>query len=80
MEDKYIPVTTGFYDALEEMAAVRKAAHITFMQHGSKAVIHGKITGVEEKDGAPYLQMESGLNIRLDRLVEVNGHTANAYC
>lgn len=80
MEDKYIPVTADFFDALEEMAAMRQMSDITFMQNGGKAVVHGKITGLHEGDGAPYLQLDGGLHIRLDKIVEVNGRPANAYC
>lgn len=74
MNGKYTPIACGLYDRLEELASLRKECEIEYSDSGmSRVKVVSRITDLKSLEGAEYLVTESGLKIRLDWLIEVNG-------
>ena len=72
MTADYRAVAPDFYEVLEKLVILKKTCDVVFRQDGSKAIITGKIVDLFEKDGARYMKMGSGLEIRLDQLLQVD--------
>ena len=79
MEDKYIPVNSFFYDELEALLTRGRPVKVVFWNDGGKAVIQGKIEDIGSNEGVSFLKMASGLRIRLDKLIEVDGKLAAGF-
>lgn len=79
--EKYQPISCDFYDELE-LLAIRKTV--------AKIIIRKEEDGVEEiqnviktlytKSKEEFLVLENGREIRLDKLVSVNGIELKNYC
>ena len=79
-EAGYSPVSCDFYDELEALATQHKPCEIIFINNGSKSVIHTRIAKLVTRDKTEYLVTDSGLEIRLDQLVQVDGKLSSNYC
>ena len=79
-ENDYNRVSCDFYDELEALATRKKLCEIIFINNGSTAVIQARIANLYAKEKSEYLVTDSGLEIRLDRLVKVDGKVASNYC
>ena len=79
MEDDYIKVSDGFYDALEERLIAQKNCEIVFINNGSRSVIRGKIEDLEEREDGQFAILASGLEIRLDKFMAVDGISSPNY-
>ena len=80
MEEIYRPVSPEFYEELEELAMAKKNCEVVFEKDGGRVVVHGSLEHVYEEDGTSYVRMDSGLHIRLDRLIRVDGKIPPEYC
>ena len=80
MEENYKPVSCDFYDELEALATMKKRCDIIFMQQGGRSQIKGTIADLYTREKVEYLKTDSGLEIRLDNLVQVDGKIASNYC
>jgi Rho-binding antiterminator len=80
MEEEYKPVNCDFYDELEALATKHKSVEMIFNNNGAKSVIKATISDLYTREKVEYLKTNSGLEIRLDKLVEVDGKQASAYC
>jgi Rho-binding antiterminator len=76
----YIPVNCNFYDELEALATLSKPCELIFQTEGAKTSIKGIIKDLYVREGIEYLKMDSGLEIRLDALVQVDGKIPANYC
>ena len=78
----YIPISCSFYDELEALATLRKEAIILFREHDGVKTIEarGKIKDFFIREGAEFLLLDTGLEIRLDYLISVNGKVMGNYC
>lgn len=79
-KEQYTPVNCDFYDELEALATRHKPCEIIFINNGSRSVIRATIADLVTKDKVEYLITDSGLEIRLDQLVQVDGKLASNYC
>jgi Rho-binding antiterminator len=80
MEQKYTPVSREFYEELEDLALARKHCEVVFEQEGARVTELGVIDRIYEEDGVEFLRMDSGLHIRLDRLIRVDGKIPPEFC
>ena len=80
MDENYKPVSCDFYDELEALATLKKNCDIIFMNNGGKSQIQAKIADLYTREKVEYLKTDSGLEIRLDNLVQVDGKIASNYC
>ena len=80
-EDKtYTPINCDFYDELEALATLSKTAEVVFATQGAETRVKGIIKDLYVREGVEYLKMDSGLEIRLDQLREVDGKIPSNYC
>ena len=71
---KYIPISCPYYDELEALATLRKECKIVFNdEQGNEKSIHRIIKTFFIRDKVEFLQLESGEEIRLDKLISVGG-------
>jgi Rho-binding antiterminator len=72
--DKYVLVDCGFHDELEALATLRQPCRIVYRNAADKSVeIEGLIVDVYAANKADFLKMNDGTEIRLDKIVAVNG-------
>ncbi len=77
----YIPISCSFYDELEALATLRQTALIKYAEADTVTkTAEGKIVDFFIRDGAEYLLLNSGMEIRLDHLISVNGKIMGNYC
>ncbi|MCB0687094.1 MAG: hypothetical protein KDC53_11230 [Saprospiraceae bacterium] len=73
MEKDYIPISCSFYDHLEAWATLKEEVNITFKNELDEyRGISGIIMDFTIMNQAEYLILQSGLQIRLDRIIEIN--------
>lgn len=77
---RFMAPNVDFYEELEMLAASRRPCEIIFMKEGSQAVIHGVIADAFVDEEKTFLTMDSGLNIEIENLIEVNGVKQWAAC
>jgi Rho-binding antiterminator len=80
MYQDYKPISCDFYDELEALATRHKTCDIIFFNNGGRSQIRGEIADLYTREKVEYLKTTSGLEIRLDQLVEVDGKIASNYC
>lgn len=80
-EKPYIPIDCGFYDELE-LLAIRQTPCLFFIElpNGHIARWEGVIKTFETRQGAEYMILQDGREVRLDHLIEVNGKQPPGFC
>jgi Rho-binding antiterminator len=77
----YIPINCDFYDELEALATLKKPAEIVFItENGGKLTVKAVITDLFIRDKVEFMSLDNGLEIRLDKLLSVDGKEPNTYC
>lgn len=78
MSDKenYKPVSCTFMDEVENLATLRKRGRIekgtiVYRSNDDEITVEDAILTWESRNGAEYLLLESGLEIRMDHVVSV---------
>jgi len=81
MEKKYVPIDCNFYDEIE-IRAMRgnKCTVIYLSEKEEQTTIEGVIKNVYSKNKEEFLEMESGLIFRLDRLISLDGKIVPGSC
>jgi Rho-binding antiterminator len=70
----YHPIDCGLHDRLEALATLRRRVRIEYRaEPDAVESIDDRIADIVTRDGAEYLRTETGLEIRLDALVRVDG-------
>lgn len=83
MEKKttYRPISCDFHDELQLLALRRTVVPIHFRTPGGEEVtVESKITDLYTREGEEFLLLPTNEEIRLDRLVSVNGLELKKYC
>lgn len=76
----YQPVSCDFYDELTWIVLQNKPVVITYLQDMVPITTLVILRDIQTKNKAEYVITDSGLEIRLDYLVEVNGKFLINYC
>jgi ribosomal protein S18 acetylase RimI-like enzyme len=75
----YTPVACGLYDRLQAVSTLRKPAELTFRDAaGAEATVTGLVTDVYTRGAAEYVKLDDRLEIRLDRLLRLDGRPCGA--
>jgi len=76
MIDKYIPINCEFLDRIEHWCIKREYSNITYRQGNfpRDLQIAGIITDIFTRNKAEFLMLDNGSEIRLDKIVSVNGY------
>lgn len=70
----YQPISCEFHDRLEDLSTLRKAIAIHFRDEtGVDQHRDAVIVDIFARDGEEFIVLRGGENVRLDRLVEVDG-------
>lgn len=71
----YTPIDCNYYDRLEAWATRRQEVSIAYRNatDGCEQLIKSKITDLQTKAGVEYMHLATGLVLRLDQLISVEG-------
>ena len=70
----YTPINCSYYDELEALATLKRHSVIQYHDiEGNPGTVEGLIIDFKTRDKEEFLVMDDGREIRLDRLVAVNG-------
>ncbi|MBW4458148.1 MAG: hypothetical protein KME55_39135 [Nostoc indistinguendum CM1-VF10] len=71
----YCLVDCGFHDQLEALATLRQSCQISYhIVTGEIVRVQDQIVDVYAANQADFLKLKDGTEIRLDRLISVNGN------
>lgn len=77
----YTPIDCNYYDRLEAWATTRTLCRITLLdENGGQIEVLARITNLYSIDSIEYMQIDTGMAIRLDALVDVNGIPVPRHC
>lgn len=75
-EKEYQPIACSVHDELLARATLGRVTEITYWdERGEVQTVRERIVDVFARSGAEYLAVESGLEIRLDKLKAVDGES-----
>ena len=79
VDNQYI--NNNFKDYLEDLAAFHKMCTIKFMaENGALSVIRDRIMDIYKEDEIDYIIIGSGIRIKVNNLIEVDGRLNGSYC
>ena len=68
----YRPIACSVHDRLEDFAVRRTSLRVQYHDaDGEDRVVQGRIADLYARDGAEYMRLDDGTEIRLDRLRDV---------
>ena len=80
-EETYNPISCSLHDELLSLATLRKIVPILWRDvDGTEHNTGDKITDVFSRNSQEFLQLSSGIEIRLDRLINVDGKIFEGRC
>lgn len=71
----YQPINCSFYDLLEQAATLGTVCTIIYITKDKEVKIEGKLNDLYVRKKVEYLKLATGIEIRLDNLVSLNGET-----
>lgn len=72
--DTYRPIDCGVHDELLARATLGRPAELVYVdQNGARRTVTDRIVDVFARNRAEYLKLACGLEIRLDKLVALDG-------
>ena len=72
--DDYVPIDCSLHDRLEAAATLRRTSVIVYEDDdGTRAETHARIDDVFSRDGAEFMRTDTGLELRLDHVLAVDG-------
>ena len=78
---KYQPISCDFYDELELLAMRQQEADLLLHDgHGSEERIRSVIKNLYTRNKEEFMLLRDGSEIRLDRIISVNGKAMKNYC
>lgn len=81
MSEPYRPIDCSLHDELEAAATLRRPSELRYLDaDGSAKSARGVIADVFARAGAEYLRLDDGLEIRLDRILSLDGRGFNDIC
>lgn len=77
----YTPISCSFYDELEALATLKEMVVIEYYNETNLATnAVGRIVNLYTKQKQEFVELSSGITIRLDKLIAVNGKVPKNYC
>lgn len=74
MKPTYVPIACGLHDELQLRVMRGRRVELAWRDdEGTLVRTSGRLVDVSSRDGAEYLRLDDDTDIRLDRLVEVDG-------
>ncbi|WP_372653537.1 hypothetical protein [Draconibacterium sp.] len=75
---KYLPVSPDFYDVME-LLLHRDVRVIYFGVDQILEESNGSFKGIDKKDHGEFMEIVNDKNVRLDRIITINGKIGPAY-
>lgn len=73
-DSPYVPLSCSLHDRLEAAATLRHRVLVRYHTvDGEQVEESAGITDIRTRDGAEYLVLSSGAEVRLDRIVSMDG-------
>ncbi len=81
MSTPYVPIDCGLHDELQ-LRVLRGRPVALSWREGANRVVHRstRLVDVTSRDAAEYVRLDDGSEIRLDRLIDVDGLRFDASC
>jgi len=79
MENKYKPVACHFYDELEAAAVKRVLNKIVYFDENEEKTVEDYLIDLKTIEKQEFMILKSGLQIRLDKIVDFNGLNPKDY-
>ena len=80
MGDIYKTVSCHFYDELEALAVKKVLTKITYSENENEKYIEDIIVDFKTKNKEEFVILSNGVQIRLDKIIEINGLIPKNYC
>lgn len=81
MECPYQPISCDYYDFLEAWAVRRQQVQIHYLdEQGISHALAGVIRTLETRNKEEFMILDSGLEIRLDRIMAIDGKVPPTHC
>jgi len=80
IKKSYRPVSCDFIDQVEILALRKKSVRITYSDSNDVSQISDVIATWYTKEKVEYLQTTSGIHIRMDDIIDINGLTNEGTC
>ena len=79
-EPAYTPIACAVHDRLEHWAVRREPVEVLWVEGGGERSAVTEITDVFARDGADWVRLGTGAEVRADRLVRVSGVEVAGRC
>lgn len=76
----YQPISCDYHDELTLLAVRKKNCTIVYQHESGTNTVHGVIKDIYTRNKEEFLLLSGGQEIRLDRLVSVDGKELSDYC
>lgn len=77
----YVPINCSYYDELEAAATQRRIVSIIYRNdEGVQLELQTRIKDLYTSNKEEFMVLEQGADIRLDRIVSVDGKVPPMYC
>ena len=72
--EKYIPIDCNFYDRIEAAIVLGKTVRLEYRDDSGEAVVaETRLQDTLAKDGEEFLILPSGEQVRMDRILSLDG-------
>ncbi|HRI48234.1 MAG TPA: hypothetical protein PK559_14095, partial [Ignavibacteriaceae bacterium] len=73
VNEKYIPIACGTYDLIEQLIIKKTSFSLEYYNDEHEEIISEAVAvDVFSNDGAEFLKLESGLILRLDKIISID--------
>ncbi|MCF8238594.1 MAG: hypothetical protein K9I85_10590 [Saprospiraceae bacterium] len=79
-DQPYHPIDCSFYDRLEEAATLRRFCSIEVSDPDGVRMLEDRIIDLRIVDGAEWMFLAGGTQVRLDHLIRIDGHLVPGSC
>lgn len=81
MEDNYKQVSCSLYDGVESLAVNKKRVKLVYLDSANQRTeVENFIADVFSREKAEYIRLGDGTEIRLDKLIEIDGKLYSNKC
>ncbi len=80
-ETPYKPIACSFYDIIETAAVKKSDINITYLNNGEITErVNVQITSINSKNKAEYITLSDNTEVRLDKILTINGVVLRNNC
>lgn len=78
--EKYVPIDCNFYDRIEEAIVLRKVVRLEYSVNRETISVLTMLANTLTKEGEEFLILPSGEQIRMDRIISLDGTPVPKSC